>query len=166
MQGLWLPFELPRDRPPRRDAEVSRSQSNVQGGEMSYSPAYYKAHRDRIAKANERWRRTHQAQLNVASRKRRAEHRLSDRTAALKAYGGDPPRCACCGERALSFLVLDHIGGNGAEHRRRNHDFRTEPYTWLRRRGFPAGFRVLCWNCNGVIKPNQSQCSVHGGSET
>lgn len=71
----------------------------------------------------------------------------------IDAYGG---KCACCGEITLVFLTIDHIDGNGAEHRRRMAaetgsnwgQAGTPTYRWLRKNGFPEGFRVLCANCN------------------
>ena len=33
------------------------------------------------------------------------------RKIALEHYGGNPPVCACCGEKTYEFLSLDHIAG-------------------------------------------------------
>ena len=61
-------------------------------------------------------------------------------------YGGTPPICACCGEDLFEFLTIDHINGDGAAHRR---ELGTDAiYAWLKREGYPEGFRVLCINCN------------------
>lgn len=64
-------------------------------------------------------------------------------------YSGGDPKCACCEEPNLVFLVIDHIEGGGNEHRKQT---RTRGgysfYLWLIREGFPEGFRVLCHNCN------------------
>lgn len=54
-------------------------------------------------------------------------------------------RCACCGEKHLEFLAIDHIEGGGGKHRKQ---IKCDIYTWLKRNGFPSGFRVLCHNCN------------------
>ncbi len=77
--------------------------------------------------------------------------------AAYAAYGGF--RCACCGETEEAFLSLDHIANDGAEHRREvSHQ---KIYKWMARNGYPAGFQVLCMNCNfgkarnGGICPHQ-----------
>ena len=71
----------------------------------------------------------------------------------LKAYGGDPPHCRCCGEATIAFLQIDHINENGAAHRRElfGPNYRRAGwrfYLWLRKAGFPSGFQVLCANCN------------------
>ena len=66
----------------------------------------------------------------------------------LNAYGG--PRCCCCGEDHVECLSIDHVNGNGAQHRRDN-GYGTNLYIWLRQQGYPPGFRVLCVNCNFVL---------------
>lgn len=64
---------------------------------------------------------------------------------AIMAYGGY--RCACpgCDVTTPEFLGLDHIhGGGNAERRRVNHNL----FSWLKKQGWPAGYQVLCHNCN------------------
>lgn len=68
------------------------------------------------------------------------------RSAALQAYGGPRPGCSCCGEQLAEFLTLDHVEGGGRAHRRLKGN--QSVYYELRARGYPAGFRVLCFNCN------------------
>jgi hypothetical protein len=68
------------------------------------------------------------------------------RQLTLEHYGGNPPKCACCGESNTEFLVIDHINGNGNKHRE---EIKNCPiHTHLKARGFPDGYRVLCANCN------------------
>lgn len=74
----------------------------------------------------------------------------------LEAYGG--LRCACPGcttpEGIHEFLSIDHVDGNGADHRR---ELFGDPkkggnlYDWLKKNDFPPGFRVLCMNCNFAL---------------
>lgn len=68
----------------------------------------------------------------------------------LTHYGGNPPSCACCGEHRTAFLAIDHIGGGGAAHRRVLGKTNSI-YQWIRKNGYPEGFRVLCHNCNCAI---------------
>jgi hypothetical protein len=70
------------------------------------------------------------------------------RLLVLKHYGGDPPRCACCGEAFAEFLSLDHIAGGGRQHRK---TIATRWWEWIIRNKFPDTFRVLCHNCNQAI---------------
>lgn len=71
------------------------------------------------------------------------------KTQAITEYGG---QCACCGISDLVFLTIDHPDGDGAAHRRAIFGDSVGRagerfYRWLRREGWPTGFRVLCWNC-------------------
>lgn len=82
----------------------------------------------------------HAEQLEYG-RKRRQDIKLE----AFNAYGG--PSCRCCGEERMEFLSLDHINNDGAAHRREIG--RGKPLAvWCRANGYPAGFQVLCFNCN------------------
>lgn len=66
-------------------------------------------------------------------------------------YGGVPSHCACCGETCPEFLAIDHINGGGAAHRRElGNKTGMNFYRYLRQLGFPAGYRVLCHNCNSA----------------
>ena len=82
---------------------------------------------------------------------RHAVLRLRERRTVLEYYGGNPPNCACCGERREAFLVIDHTNNDGAEHRRQLGGYRTKIYKWLIKEDFPDGFRVLCANCNTTL---------------
>lgn len=68
------------------------------------------------------------------------------------AYGGR--KCNCCGEGSVEFLCLDHIHNNGAVERSQfEHPASgtgTALYRRLARCGFPAGYQVLCHNCNAA----------------
>lgn len=84
---------------------------------------------------------------DVAGAGRRARQKL--RAEALAAYGGS---CACCGEGREPFLTIDHVEGSGNVHRRQvggsNLSGGETSYRWLKNRGWPEGFQVLCANCN------------------
>lgn len=84
------------------------------------------------------------------SREWAARKHQQRRAAALAAYGG---RCVCCGESEKAFLAVDHVGGGGNAHRRSLSKSgrmvgSSNVYAWLERNGFPAGFQLLCHNCN------------------
>lgn len=67
---------------------------------------------------------------------------------ALEAYGS---KCECCGETEPAFLCIDHVNGGGNQHRAELKQAGTDLYKWLKKEGYPPGFRVLCWNCNAAI---------------
>ena len=69
------------------------------------------------------------------------------RLACLEAYGA---RCVCCGETELAFLQIAHINNDGAKERKqaKEQGLAANIYSRLRKQGYPAGFQVLCANCN------------------
>lgn len=96
---------------------------------------------------------------------RMRQYRIQERLAALEAYGGKHPQCACpgCNEDRLPFLCIDHINGKGCKHRLEIGKG-TNPgggafYRWLRKNNYPKGFRVLCHNCNTARQTGP--CPVH-----
>ena len=75
------------------------------------------------------------------------DRNASLRVQVLAAYGSV---CSCCGEAESAFLTIDHVipysQGGGPRGPRSG----AYLYAWLKRNGYPDGFRVLCMNCNGV----------------
>lgn len=85
--------------------------------------------------------------------KRRADE-LKDKV--FMAYGGY--KCACCGETKKPFLTIDHIDGGGTKHRKEMKGGGCFTYRWIVKNGFPAGFQVLCFNCNSGRAQNGGVC--------
>jgi hypothetical protein len=88
------------------------------------------------------------------------------RAKVLDHYGRE---CACCGESIDLFLTIDHINDDGAEHRKRDLSGvgGNVLYRWLVRKGFPTGFRTLCYNCNMArahygVCPHERKCGEVG----
>jgi hypothetical protein len=69
----------------------------------------------------------------------------------------------CCGESHYEFLTIDHVNGDGADHRRETNN--EDIYRWLERNNFPPGFRVLCMNCNFALGYH-GYCPHHGWTQT
>ena len=51
----------------------------------------------------------------------------------------------------LGFLQVDHIEGGGNVHRQELKAQGLDLYAWLRRQGYPVGYRVLCMNCHTEV---------------
>lgn len=102
--------------------------------------AYYSDHKDRF----DQYRLTHKE--NTAGYKAKFKAMVMD------AYGG--PVCSCCGETLLAGLTIDHVAGDGAEHRKTMHE---DMYRWLYKRGYPPGYQVLCMTCN-LAKGKSDHC--------
>ena len=109
------------------------------------------ANREQFRADHRKWRAANPEHVRAYSRQQ--SEKLRD--AIIAAYG---PDCACCGEAHREFLTLDHINGGGTAHRKSLHG---KVYGQLRTQGFPAGYRILCWNCNWAFRlagncPHQS----------
>ena len=135
---------------------ASRDQSYANGYCIPCGRRYYYRHyhlpgnpAKNVAKQRSYYRRN---RAKVLARLAAYNQRLKRQVMA--AYGN---RCACCQETHLEFLAIDHIGGGrhgtivGHKHRKsvsRGSNGGTNFYRWLRDKAFPAGYRVLCHNCN------------------
>lgn len=81
----------------------------------------------------------------IVSIKTRAKFKLLKRE-VMDAYGGF---CSCCGENMIEFLSIDHVNNDGAKHRRESSNgVGSNLYRLLKRNHYPAGYQVLCYNCN------------------
>jgi hypothetical protein len=71
-------------------------------------------------------------------------------------------QCSCCGEKMLGFLTIDHVNNDGAVHRKTVKSG-VVFYCWLKNNGFPAGFQILCYNCNCGRAKNHGICPHKDG---
>src|ERR1022692_1519522 len=101
---------------------------------------YRQANPDAASAAVARWREANPGY----HAKILARTRSDKRAAVFDHYGWS---CACCG--ATENLTIDHINGDGMEHRATS-GIRsgTDTYRWLVANGFPDGFQALCLPCN------------------
>lgn len=112
--------------------------------------AYYtSAHGKAIRK---RYRQTPQHKAAQLRYRARRLVLVSARNQAIKKqifrhYCQGEPRCmgVGCEVTAIEVLQLDHINGGGNRHRKQTQN---HIYRWVLRNQFPAGFQVLCANCN------------------
>lgn len=114
---------------------------------------YHKTHRDEEKK----YREKNKEKISLRNKKRRSLLKNE----VFNIYGNG--NCCCCGEREISFLSIEHVGGGGRKHRKAlgipgGDSF----YKWLKDNNFPDGYEVLCMNCqfgrshNGGICPHQT----------
>jgi len=85
-----------------------------------------------------------QAPEYIANRKAMLQ-RLKD-----KIYDHYGKVCSCpgCDESRQEFLTIDHIDGNGRQHKKEIGGGSYVLYRWISNNNFPDNFRVLCMNCN------------------
>lgn len=99
---------------------------------------YRETHPGYVAKHQKIYQKRHPDRVREGARRRRARLRAE----VIAAYGSV---CVCCSETDVRFLTLDHVNGGGRQHRAKSGDVALQD---ARRRGFPADYQVLCFNCN------------------
>ena len=123
---------------------------------------YKKNHKDLISRM-QKWR------LDNPSKARKLEKRWKEirpdynrkylfksRIEALKHYGKGKVECACCKERIMEMLSIDHINDGGRIHRKLNKNSRNLTI-WVTKNNYPEGFQILCVNCNWA-KSKYGEC--------
>lgn len=90
-------------------------------------------------------------------RKMQNEYHSRRRLKILTHYSNGIPKCACCGEREIKFLSIDHIDGGGLKQGREMGFGRGGLSNWIIKNNFPKGFQILCHNCN-FSKGHYGQC--------
>jgi hypothetical protein len=104
-----------------------------------------------------RYRMTHREEYRAIHRRSRIKLKAD----VIDAYGG---KCSCCGEWRIEFLTIDHVDGGGTQHRialATKADGKVGGrrfYQLLRIQGYPAGYEVMCWNCNCGRQLNGGTC--------
>ena len=68
---------------------------------------------------------------------------------ALTRYGNGKCACVICGYSNDLALSIDHINGNGAEHRASKY-VGSHFYQWLKSNKYPEGYQTLCMNCQFI----------------
>jgi len=79
---------------------------------------------------------------------RRRARALAIKIDVLTHYGDDECHCVHCGEVRIGALTIDHIHGQGKQHRKSIGRHKDGFYLWLQKKGYPPGYRTLCSNCN------------------
>ena len=107
-----------------------------------------------MSEATKQWRKENPDKANAVYRRYRARLKRE----VVEGYGG---ACACCGETEMAFLTLDHVGNDGAEHKRElgiTSGGSAKLYRLVRDQGFPSRFQILCQNCNFGKAVNGGVC--------
>lgn len=93
----------------------------------------------------------------LCNRRRGKVNRLTIKLECFNYYSNNNIRCMCpsgiCENNYIEFLSLDHINGGGTKHRKSLLETKQcgsgdKFYLFLRRNGYPDGYRLLCHCCN------------------
>ncbi len=130
-----------------------------------YNRKYYLGHKEYFKNYAKNYEKLHPDKHKESDKRLRLE--------VLTHYGGNPPKCVCCGFSDIRALCLDHINGCGNIDRREVLGVRSDRrlgkeragasfYRWLRQQKFPEGFQVLCSNCNMAKGKSKVRfCPIH-----
>lgn len=105
---------------------------------LAYDRAFYK-----------KWYATGKRKNIELNKQQAKERKFKQKIKILTAYSNGKIKCSCCGETEIKFLTLDHLNGNGSEHRAK-FGGSSGVYVHLIKNNFPdkQHYRVLCFNCN------------------
>ncbi len=119
---------------------------------------YYKKYREEHRSERNKYKKLYCTQNPDKVRRWRLTKYRKLRDEVYAHYGGYI--CACCGETTREFLTIDHIDGNGNEHRRSIGIGKagSKFYYWLKKNNYPSGFQILCFNCNCGRERNKGIC--------
>lgn len=111
-----------------------------------YHKEYRKKNKHKAYETLKEWKANNRDWYNSTELKR--NRRLKEQT--LTHYSNDKLSCVICGESRLDCLSIDHINGNGTEHRRKLGRNGNSFYRWLKGNNYPDGYRTLCMNCQFI----------------
>ena len=123
---------------------------------------YLEANPEKVAETYRQWQEANREKI-------KEDHRRwfsGLREAVYDHYGR---MCTCPGCYAVEDLTIDHINGDGAQHRQ---ELSGDPrgggarviYLWLIRENFPPGFQTLCRRCN-ISKGRGVRCRINHSLE-
>lgn len=72
-------------------------------------------------------------------------------------YSNGTMTCALCPFSDIRALTIDHPNGGGNKHRKELGGHGHAIYFWLYKNNFPPGFRVLCMNCQFIVKDDKDE---------
>jgi len=155
-----------RERHPDRakaNKKKYRESEKGKATEKAYSKKYNMSEK---AKENQkRYRETHREKINTNKRKnwsgyyqrhkqsileRNKKYRKRDKKILVHHYSNGTMKCALCPCEDIDVLTIDHVDGGGNKMRKKMKSISgiTHFYTFLIKKKFPDGYRVLCFNCN------------------
>lgn len=119
-----------------------------------YAHNWKQNNRERARELNRRYKKRHPEKVLVCQRRLNIKRRFE----VLSHYGGNPPKCVCCGENNIGFLTIDHINGGGRKQTRELGIKGVTLCSWIIRNNFPEEYQIMCYNCNCGREKNDGIC--------
>lgn len=99
-------------------------------------------------KNKEIWKRYYQENEKEIKEYKKELHKNMKIKCLLYYSNKEYPVCECCKINNIDILTIDHVNGDGRNHRRKHNITGGGIYRWIIKNNFPIGYRVLCFNCN------------------
>jgi hypothetical protein len=133
----------------------------------AHKKEYRSKNKDKVKKYRKTYREKHPQNGVGQYRKYREKRiiyggtrRIKIKTEVITHYGNGECSCVRCGFSDIRALTIDHINGNGKEHRSNNKYVNgNHVYEWLKKNGFPEGYQTLCMNCQYIKRSENHECS-------
>ena len=116
------------------------------------SRGYYQKYRDIYIARAAQWSEENKEKSRAI--KRAWNYRL--KIEVLTRYGNGQCVCVQCGENRPPCLSIDHINGNGADHKKKMVG-PSHFYQWLKNNNWPLGFQTLCMNCQWIKRHDNKE---------
>lgn len=148
---------------PYKDPEVAKRKNHERylanrEQTLARTKKYNAEHKEQHAVSQKKWNEKNKEKMDAYYTQWRSEnrekcveksrkYRAKLRDECFAAYGN---KCFCCGQTVKEFLAMDHVFGGGNRHRQDEKALRGGGgiHLYLKKRGYPATFRLSCHNCN------------------
>ena len=128
-----------------------------------YNKKYYQENKEKIKEYDKKYYQENQEKIKEYREKTKEwkkeynkKYRQENKELVYNHYGNGVIECACCREKEIDFLSLDHIYNNGAKHRKKVG--KTISFKWIMKNNFPPIFQLLCMNCNFSKGKRKNNC--------
>lgn len=141
------------------DVKRSNRSKNCPDCIRKYQKEYRKNHLEHITKCKKIYR---QYTKNKTKKHNNTYHQKIKYECMAQYCPNRLVQCKQCGFNDMRALCIDHIDGGGTQHRKSLGGGGSVFYKWLKKNNYPAGFQVLCTNCNFIkrFENNESRKGV------
>jgi len=148
--------------------------TKVHKDKVSKNPDKYKGHKkkwmdknpDKIKSYKKNWRDKNKKTIKEKAAiygnlpqtiEQRKQYRADIKIKVFTHYCGGDVKCNKCPYTDIRALSIDHINGDGSEHRKLINKRGIGFYNWLIKNNYPEGFQVLCMNCQFIKRDENNE---------
>lgn len=146
-----MPYVDPEVRKEYNRQYQKKYQERYREKAREHSRNWYQNHKDEVTtKRREHYYLNREKEISRVMKGNVVRYR-KNRLKVILHYGGDPPKCLCCGESQYRFLTIHHINNNGGEHRKELKTKNLRIAEYIIKNNYPNEYQILCYNCNCAI---------------